>query len=37
VKNAIDQGVIILPIVISWTNEGVALFVTDSLPFLTPL
>jgi len=37
VKKAIAAGVIIVPIVISWTNEGVALFVTDSLPFLTPL
>jgi len=37
VKKAVAEGVIIVPIVISWTNEGVALFVTDSLPFLTPL
>jgi DNA-binding sugar fermentation-stimulating protein len=37
VKKAIAEGVIIVPIVISWTNEGVALFVTDSLPFLAPL
>jgi len=37
VKTAMDNGVIVVPIVISWTNEGVALFVTDSLPFLSPL
>jgi len=37
VKSAMSEGVIIVPIVISWTNEGVALFVTDSLPFLSPL
>jgi DNA-binding sugar fermentation-stimulating protein len=37
IKKAINVGVHIVPIVISWTNEGVALFVTDSLPFLSPL
>jgi DNA-binding sugar fermentation-stimulating protein len=37
VKTAMSEGVIIVPIVISWTNEGVALFVTDSLPFTTPV
>ncbi len=37
IKKAIHVGVHIIPIVISWTNEGVALFVTDNLPFLSPL
>lgn len=37
IKRAIKVGVNIIPIVISWTNEGVALFVTDNLPFLSPL
>lgn len=37
IKKAINVGVHIIPIVISWTNEGVALFVTDNLPFLSPL
>ena len=31
VRKAIEQGVKIIPIIISWTTDGVALFITDEL------
>jgi len=36
VRNAIEHNVIVVPLVISWTKDGVALFVTDSLTFSQP-
>ena len=36
VREAIEVGVIIVPIVISWTREGVALFVTDDMQVVYP-
>jgi len=37
VKNALMRGVRIMPIVISWTSNGVAFFVTDELPIVNPI
>ena len=36
VKNAIEHGVRIVPLVVSWTSEGVALFITDNLEVKFP-
>jgi len=36
VIEAVEAGVIITPIVISWTREGIALFVTDEIPVVYP-
>ena len=36
VKNALEHGVHVMPIVISWTSNGVAFFVTDELPVVNP-
>jgi DNA-binding sugar fermentation-stimulating protein len=36
VKNALEHGVHVMPIVISWTSTGVAFFVTDELPVVNP-
>ena len=36
VKKAIETGVDIVPVVVSWTKEGVAFFVTDELPVVFP-
>jgi hypothetical protein len=36
VIEAVESGVIISPVVISWTREGIALFVTDEIPVLYP-
>jgi DNA-binding sugar fermentation-stimulating protein len=36
VREAIEVGVLIVPIVISWTREGVALFVTDDMQVVYP-
>ena len=36
VREAIEVGVLIVPIVISWTREGIALFVTDDLQVVYP-
>jgi DNA-binding sugar fermentation-stimulating protein len=36
VKKALEYGVRVMPIVISWTPTGVAFFVTDELPVVNP-
>ena len=36
VKNAIENGVDIVPLMVSWTKEGIAFFVTDKLPVVYP-
>ena len=36
VKTAVDKGVCIISIVVSWTNDGNAIFVTDELSVLKP-
>jgi DNA-binding sugar fermentation-stimulating protein len=36
VKNAVENGVGIVPLVVSWTKEGVAFYVTDELPVVYP-
>jgi DNA-binding sugar fermentation-stimulating protein len=36
VREAIDHGIDIIPLVISWTREGIAFFVTDELPVVYP-
>jgi DNA-binding sugar fermentation-stimulating protein len=36
VRNAVEHGVDIVPLVVSWTKEGVAFFVTDELPVVYP-
>jgi DNA-binding sugar fermentation-stimulating protein len=36
VKKALEYGVRVMPIVISWTSNGVAFFVTDELPVVNP-
>lgn len=36
VKKALEVGVRVMPIVISWTSTGVAFFVTDELPVVNP-
>jgi DNA-binding sugar fermentation-stimulating protein len=37
VRNAVEHGVDIVPLVVSWTKEGVAFFVTDELPVVYPV
>ena len=37
VKRALVHGVRVMPIVISWTSNGVAFFVTDELPVINPM
>lgn len=36
VRNAVEHGVIVVPLVVSWTKEGVAFYVTDELPVVFP-
>ena len=36
VANAVAHGVFIVPVVVSWTQEGVSFFVTDQLPVVCP-
>ena len=36
VKSALEHGVNVMPIVISWTPTGMAFFVTDELPVVNP-
>ena len=36
VRNAVENGVDIVPLVVSWTKEGVALFATDELTVVYP-
>jgi hypothetical protein len=36
VKTALEHGVLLMPIVISWTPTGMAFFVTDELPIVKP-
>jgi DNA-binding sugar fermentation-stimulating protein len=36
VRRAVEHGVEIVPLVISWTKEGVAIYVTDKLPVVYP-
>lgn len=36
VRNAVENGVGVVPLVVSWTREGVAFFVTDELPVVYP-
>jgi DNA-binding sugar fermentation-stimulating protein len=36
VRTAVENGVIIVPLVVSWTKEGVALFATDELNVVYP-
>lgn len=37
VKEAIESGVDIVPLMVNWTKEGVAFFVTDEVPMVYPL
>ena len=37
VKQAVDCGVNIMTIVVGWTNDGNAIFVTDELPVIKPI
>ena len=37
VRNAVENGVNIVPLVVCWTKEGVAFFVTDELPVVYPV
>jgi hypothetical protein len=37
VKHAVEHGVDIVPLVVSWTKEGVAFYVTDKLPVVYPV
>jgi DNA-binding sugar fermentation-stimulating protein len=37
VKHAVENGVDIVPLVVSWTREGVAFYVTDKLPVIYPV
>jgi DNA-binding sugar fermentation-stimulating protein len=37
VKRAAARGVYVMPIVVSWTNDGNAIFVTDELPVIKPI
>jgi DNA-binding sugar fermentation-stimulating protein len=37
VRNAVEHGVDIVPLVVSWTKDGVAFFVTDELPVVYPV
>ena len=36
VRHAVENGVDIVPLVVSWTKEGVALFATDELTVVYP-
>jgi DNA-binding sugar fermentation-stimulating protein len=36
VRNAVQNGVELVPLVVCWTKEGVAFFVTDELPLVYP-
>jgi DNA-binding sugar fermentation-stimulating protein len=36
VANAVASGVFIVPVIVSWTAEGVSFFVTDQLPVVQP-
>jgi DNA-binding sugar fermentation-stimulating protein len=36
VRNAVEHGVLVVPLVVSWTKEGVAFYVTDELPVVFP-
>ena len=36
VKYAVENGVDVVPLVVSWTKEGVAFYVTDELPVVFP-
>jgi DNA-binding sugar fermentation-stimulating protein len=36
VLNAVEHGVLVVPLVVSWTKEGVAFYVTDELPVVFP-
>jgi len=36
VRTAVENGVDIVPLVITWTKEGVAIYVTDKLPLVYP-
>jgi len=36
VRNAVENGVDIVPLVVCWTKDGVAFFVTDELPVVYP-
>lgn len=36
VIEAVESGVVICPIVVSWTRQGIALFVTDETPVVYP-
>jgi len=36
VKYAVEHGVGVVPLVVSWTKEGVAFYVTDELPVVYP-
>jgi DNA-binding sugar fermentation-stimulating protein len=36
VRTAVEHGVEIVPLVISWTKEGVAIYATDKLPVVYP-
>jgi DNA-binding sugar fermentation-stimulating protein len=36
VKYAVENGVDVVPLVVSWTKEGVAFYVTDELPVVYP-
>jgi DNA-binding sugar fermentation-stimulating protein len=36
VRTAVENGVDIVPLVITWTKEGVAIYVTDKLPVVYP-
>lgn len=36
VINAVEWGVSVVPLVVSWTKEGVAFYVTDQLPVVYP-
>ena len=37
VKNAVENGVNIVPLVLSWNKDGVAFYVTDKLPVVYPV
>ena len=37
VQEAIENGVDIVPLMVNWTKDGVAFFVTDELPMVYPL
>ena len=37
VRKAAERGVYVMPIVVSWTEDGNAIFVTDELPVIKPI